>query len=252
MKKIITPIFMGISLLLSPSIRAQLAIESEGIFIKKETLFYTEGLTLIPSHNVDMNNQSITVQARAVIWPKLSSIQLMYQFSRPMTFAGELGFNYKDVALNDNDEKNLVLAYTKAVSNNYKDFELVKGTSVKPDKTYISYVFGSAINLSSLTAVSMESSLTTPYTELEANNLITPNGDGINDFWIVKNMQQYPNNELYIFDRDGREVFTMNGYDNSWNGMSNGNPLPEGTYYYILSIDSGKSKKSGFVSIVKE
>jgi hypothetical protein len=34
--------------------------------------------------------------------------------------------------------------------------------------------------------------------------------------------------------------------------MSNGNPLPEGTYYYILSIDSGKSKKSGFVSIVKE
>jgi gliding motility-associated-like protein len=98
----------------------------------------------------------------------------------------------------------------------------------------------------------MESSLTTPYIELEANNMITPNGDGINDTWIVKNIHSYPNNELNIFDRDGRVVFTMIGYDNLWNGQFNGKPLSEGTYYYILYIDSGKAKKTGFISIVKQ
>ncbi len=243
---------MGISLLLCSSIRAQLAIASEGIFIKKGTQFYTQGMTLGPSNDLKINNMGISVQAAEVIWPKLSSIQRMYVFSRPMPFSGELGFNYKEVELNSNEEKNLVLAYTKAASNNYNDFILVKETIVDPAKTYISSLFASAVTLSDLTAVSLESSLLSPYTELEANNLITPNGDGLNDFWIVKNMNLYPNNELNIFDRDGRIVFTMNGYDNSWNGMSNGNPLPEGTYYYILSIDSGKAKKTGFVSLVKE
>ncbi|MFV8327957.1 gliding motility-associated C-terminal domain-containing protein [Flavobacterium sp. ZS1P14] len=252
MKKIITSIFMGISLLLCPSLRAQLAIESEGVFIKKETLFYTEGMTLVPSNDLKINNLGITLHTAAVIWPKFSSIQRMYRFSRPMTFTGEVGFNYKEIELNGNEEKNLVLAYTKATSNNYKDFNLMEGTIVNPSKAYISKLFGTAVNFSDVTAVTMESSLISSYTELEANNLITPNGDGINDFWIVKNMQLYPNNELNILDRDGRVVFTMNGYDNSWNGMSNGNPLPEGTYYYMLSIDSGKAKKTGFVSIVKE
>ena len=252
MKKIVASIFMGISLLLCPGLRAQLVIKSEGIFINKETLFSTEGMTLFPSDNLIINNMEISLQPSVIIWPKFNSIQRLYRFNRPMDFKGELGFNYKNIELNGNEEKNLVLAYSKVNSNNYKDFNLMTETTVNSNMTYISYQFGTTVSFSNLTAVSMELSLTLPYSELEANNLITPNGDGLNDIWVIKNMHLYPNNELNIFDRDGRVVFKMYSYDNTWDGMSNGNPLPEGTYYYVLSIDSGKTKKTGFVSIVKE
>jgi gliding motility-associated-like protein len=252
MKKITVSILIGISMFINSTVKAQLNIGSDGLFVGNGTVFYTDGLTIVPSKDWKVNNLNIMQESSTVIWPKFSSIERMYRFSRPIVFIGELGFNYQDVALNGNEEKNLVLAYTKATSNNYNDFNLVQESSVNPAQKYISQLFGTATNFSDLTAVSTESSLTTPYTDLEANNMITPNGDGINDIWIVKNIEQYPNNELNIFDREGRLVFTTIGYDNSWSGQSNGSPLGEGTYYYILYIDSGKSKKSGFISIVKE
>lgn len=251
MKKINVSIFIGILLFLSPTVKGQLSIESDGLFIEKGTVFYTEGLTMVPSDDLKVNNVSVTQQSSTVIWPKFSSIGRMYRFSRPVPFVGELGFYFKDLDLNGNEEKNLVLAYTKATSNNYNDFNLVKESIVNPSEMYISQLFTATINVADLTAVTMESSLA-PYTELEANNMITPNGDGINDTWIVKNIERYPNNELNIFDRDGRVVFMTIGYDNLWSGQFNGNPLPEGTYYYILYIDSGKAKKTGFISILKE
>lgn len=252
MIKITVSIIIGIFLFISPAVKAQLSIESDGLFIGTGTVLYTEGLTVVPSNDWKVNNLDIVHESSTIIWPKFNSIQRMYRFSRPVTFVGELGFNYQDVELNGNEEKNLVLAYTKATSNNYNDFNLVQDGNVNPEGMYISKLFTTVINLSDLTAVSMESSLTAPYTELEANNMITPNGDGTNDTWTVKNIHLYPNNELYIFDREGRVVFTKIGYDNLWNGQFNGNPLPEGTYYYILHIDSGKAKKTGFISIVKE
>lgn len=252
MKKITVSIFIGISFFIGPTVKAQLHIASDGLFIGNGTVLYTEGLTVVPSNDWKVNNLTITQESSIVIWPKFNSIKRMYRFSRPVPFVGELGFDYQDVDLNDNEEKNLVLAYTKATSNNYNDFNLVPESSVDPGDMYISQMFSTLITLSDLTAVSMESSLASPYTELEANNMITPNGDGINDTWIVKNIHLYPNNELNIFDREGRVVFKTIGYDNLWNGQFNGNPLPEGTYYYILHIDSGKAKKTGFISIVKE
>ena len=252
MKKIVAPISIGILFFISFTVKAQLDIESEGIFIEKGTVFHTEGLTMIPTNDFIVNNLNIKQQFSTVIWPKFSSIRRMYRFSRPTTFTGELGFNYEDVDLNGNEEKDLVLAYSKATSNNYKDYNLMKESLVNSSNMYLSQLFVTTINISDLTAVTMESSLADPYTVLEANNLITPNGDGINDTWIVKNIHMYPNNELNIFDRDGRMVFKMIGYDNLWNGQFNGNPLPEGTYYYMLYIDSGNAKKTGFISIVKD
>lgn len=90
------------------------------------------------------------------------------------------------------------------------------------------------------------------YKTLQPNNMITPNGDGVNDVWVVKNIDVYPNNELKIVDRAGRLVYSQNGYNNTWDGTLNGVRLPEDTYYYVLNIDSGKGKLTGFISIVRE
>jgi gliding motility-associated-like protein len=88
--------------------------------------------------------------------------------------------------------------------------------------------------------------------KLEANNILTPNGDGKNDMWIVKNIDMYPQNEVKIFDRAGRMVFHQRGYTGNWNGTVNGQPLAEGTYYYIITLGDNKPQFKGFITIIHE
>ncbi|MBV8255897.1 MAG: cadherin domain-containing protein [Chitinophaga sp.] len=85
--------------------------------------------------------------------------------------------------------------------------------------------------------------------KVEATNLVTPNGDGINDRWMVKNISRYPNNEVRIFDRAGRLVYNRKGYANEWDGTLNGHRLAEGTYYYLLDLGNGQVVK-GFITLI--
>ncbi|WP_412465751.1 MBG domain-containing protein [Pedobacter sp. KLB.chiD] len=87
--------------------------------------------------------------------------------------------------------------------------------------------------------------------KLVANNILTPNGDGVNDTWIVQNIDMYPNNEVRIFDRNGREMYNKKSYDNSWNGTIGGNDLAEGTYYYIITYGPNKLVQKGFITIIR-
>lgn len=71
---------------------------------------------------------------------------------------------------------------------------------------------------------------------LKPTNIVTPNGDGINDHFVIENIELYPNNTLVIFDKAGRVLYSVRGYKNEWDGKLNGVPLHEGTYYYVLVI----------------
>lgn len=82
-----------------------------------------------------------------------------------------------------------------------------------------------------------------------ANNYLTPNGDGKNDTWIVKDILAYPNNNVTVFDRAGRIVYSKHGYTNDWNGLFNGAPLNEGTYYYVVDLGNGASPLKGFITL---
>jgi gliding motility-associated-like protein len=84
-------------------------------------------------------------------------------------------------------------------------------------------------------------------------NVFSPNGDGVNDRWIIKYMEQYPNSSVEIFNRYGAKVFERKGYSssNAWDGTKNGNPLPIGAYYYVIRINNGKEPLSGIISIVR-
>lgn len=74
--------------------------------------------------------------------------------------------------------------------------------------------------------------------------LFTPNGDGYNDLYVIKGLDKYSNNEIFIFNRWGNVVYNKENYNNSWDGVSNskyriGNrELPVGVYYYILKYNS--------------
>lgn len=76
----------------------------------------------------------------------------------------------------------------------------------------------------------------------QEHNTITPNDDGLNDFFVFDILEEYPNdfvnNEFIVFNRWGSIVYNVKPYNNNWNGTNNnGKPLPEGTYYYILRLD---------------
>jgi len=64
----------------------------------------------------------------------------------------------------------------------------------------------------------------------------TPNGDAINDLWLVTNGNCITNIKASVFNRYGSKVFESNDYKNNWNGMYEGKALPDGTYYYVISF----------------
>ncbi len=69
-------------------------------------------------------------------------------------------------------------------------------------------------------------------------NIITPNEDGKNDELFVNCLEDlYPNNNIKIFNRWGDMVYQSEPYRNDWKGTYKGEPLPPGTYFYILQLD---------------
>jgi gliding motility-associated-like protein len=89
------------------------------------------------------------------------------------------------------------------------------------------------------------------YEKVKATNILSPNGDGINDKWIIDNIDFYPNNEVKIFDKAGRLVYRKKGYDNSWDATLNGMPLAEGTYYYVIDFGTNRRVFKGFITVVR-
>lgn len=77
---------------------------------------------------------------------------------------------------------------------------------------------------------------------------ITPNGDGLNETFVIQGISRYPNSTLIIFDRRGKEVLRRQGYQNDWDGTYNGAPLPAGVYYYLIKFEiSSRSVKGSFM-----
>lgn len=83
-------------------------------------------------------------------------------------------------------------------------------------------------------------------------NTITPNGDGSNDTWFIKNIDQFPGNMVEIFNRDGYLLFTATNYGNDWNGTYKGMELPEAVYFYVVDLANGEKPYKGTITIVRE
>jgi gliding motility-associated-like protein len=84
----------------------------------------------------------------------------------------------------------------------------------------------------------------------QSPNVFTPNGDGMNDLFVIENLEYFPNSRLEIFNRWGNLVYSSEDYQNNWDG---GNQKT-GTYYYIFypNDPSGKSKiQKGFITLIR-
>ncbi|MBK9285493.1 MAG: gliding motility-associated C-terminal domain-containing protein [Sphingobacteriaceae bacterium] len=81
----------------------------------------------------------------------------------------------------------------------------------------------------------------------------SPNADNVNDLFVIRGIQFYPDNEFIVLNRWGNKVYSKISYDNSWDGKTvegillGGNDLPEGTYYYILHLKKVNKTFKGFL-----
>ncbi|MEM6965221.1 MAG: gliding motility-associated C-terminal domain-containing protein [Bacteroidota bacterium] len=83
-------------------------------------------------------------------------------------------------------------------------------------------------------------------------NGFSPNNDGVNEVFYIEGVENYPDNELQIFNRWGNEVYFEQGYLNNWRGTWAGKPLADGTYFYVFSYVNADGKTvdmSGYVQI---
>ncbi len=82
--------------------------------------------------------------------------------------------------------------------------------------------------------------------------LLTPNGDGYNDVWNIKNIETYDQSEVYVFDAYGKVVFEAKPYLNNWDTEVNGAYLPDGTYFYLVRLDVESEPIKGTLTIVSQ
>ena len=70
-------------------------------------------------------------------------------------------------------------------------------------------------------------------------NTFTPNGDTKNDTWNIPALQAYPMHELKIYNRYGEIVFERKQNFIAWDGKYKGEPMPRGTYIYVINLKNG-------------
>ncbi len=92
--------------------------------------------------------------------------------------------------------------------------------------------------------------------EIIAYEGISPNGDGMNDTWVIDNIEQYPENVVRIYNRWGVLIYEVQNYDNQervWDGTSNQNAFADSdntassTYFYVIDLGEGLGEKNGFI-----
>lgn len=84
--------------------------------------------------------------------------------------------------------------------------------------------------------------------KIQIPNVLTPNGDGINDCFVIKNIENYSNNKLIIFNRNGNKIYEKDNYNNEYCPQK----LLEGTYFYRLKVNNKGFEKtfSGVITII--
>lgn len=246
------------TLLISATVNATGLFDNTAVISGNETetnmTNNTDTATVIPVNNIDAVNDDFT--------------------SNPIN--GNLGGVAGDVTLNDtlngviiNDAAVLISlvdngGITGVTINSLGNIAIPLGTL--PGTYTVTYTICEQANPSNCDTAEVQILVTIPPLpgEIDIYQLVTPNGDGDNDVFIIKNIELFPDNNVKIFNRWGVLVFETNGYGQAnkyFKGISNGrtvvNPnaeLPAGTYYYVVSYKNNEgvtSDKAGYLYLTR-
>ena len=145
----------------------------------------------------------------------------------------------------------------------------INGTTTAPDHFWSpAYLFSDPNSLStiafpdqtitlSLTATENGCTLSdyitiTVTTNLDIPNTFSPNGDNINETWVITGIDLYPNNSVRIYDRWGQEVFQTTGYSKvkTWNGDVRNRGVSEGVFFYVIELGNDEVL-NGTVTVIR-
>jgi gliding motility-associated-like protein len=84
---------------------------------------------------------------------------------------------------------------------------------------------------------------------LNPRNLLSPNGDGKNDYWEIENIGYYSKLRVTVVNRQGQQVLSSEAFE-KWDGTINGSPAPTGLYFYSIA-EKGKVIKSGSITLIR-
>jgi gliding motility-associated-like protein len=82
-------------------------------------------------------------------------------------------------------------------------------------------------------------------------NTFSPNHDGINDYWMVKALDAFPNATAQVFNRSGVKVWEARSPGVRWDGTSGGRELPAGVYFYVLDLKDGSTPVNGWINLLR-
>ena len=140
-----------------------------------------------------------------------------------------------------------IISYTWTPSIYLSDTTILQPTIIKPkeDTYYYLAVKGRGACTSKDTLFIVSLAMPKP------PNTFTPNGDGINDTWEIKYLNQYEGCVIEIYTSTGQLLYNNTGYTKPWDGNYKGSPVPSGTYYFIIDPKNGRKKIAGYVTILR-
>ena len=84
-------------------------------------------------------------------------------------------------------------------------------------------------------------------------NAFSPDGDGTNEHWHIRGIEEYPNNKVVVLNRWGDAINDFEGYNNAdtrWQGLNEGgDPVPSGTYFYVIDLGEDQARYSGWIRL---
>lgn len=128
------------------------------------------------------------------------------------------------------------------------------GDGYQPSSTLSPATYGRTYKVKVKDELGCESDTTikTPVYELEFPVSFTPNGDGENDVWEIKNIDKYPGATVKIFDRFGKKLCDMKAAEmDAWDGTYNGRDLPSTDYWYEIQIDEIDKTYIGHFTLIR-
>ncbi|HSF53213.1 MAG TPA: gliding motility-associated C-terminal domain-containing protein, partial [Algoriphagus sp.] len=88
--------------------------------------------------------------------------------------------------------------------------------------------------------------------EIEVFNSFTPDHDGINDTWGVPELGKSEGASIQIFERTGSLIYSTENPEGRWDGTFNGNEVPEGTYFWVLNLETTGETRKGFLNLLRK
>ena len=137
---------------------------------------------------------------------------------------------------------NTISALATGGSGNYT-FAINDRSATNDSIFYITETATYTITVTDENGCSVSSEIFIEFIDIEIPNFFTPDGDGNNDTWAPRNMDQYENIFIKIYDRYGRTLYEFRGNEDDWDGQYQLNDLPTGDYWYIIKLNGVEDQR---------